>query len=186
MIRGIRLKETLKDGLVRFDGIIRKDSLLLTLGGTYLPFSSVSKLVDPYSVNSIRDGHGDLVENWTEFILNPLKMVLFSTAESIQFNKNHYGLMTTLSHVARLGLMSQPASFFIDPNYSGCITIEIVNFSTNPILLRKGMPIAKVIVFGTQSESHRYYERINQYYGDSKNLMSRFPLEFNFEGDANE
>jgi len=184
VLRGKNLTEAIEIGKIGFDGVIRKDSLLISLGSSCQEHRQTKVPVDPYSIESIEAGSGILMENWNKLVIKPDAFVLLSAKETVRLNEDYYGLLTTLSHTARLGLMVHPSSFFIDPCFSGHLTLEVKNLSPNGIILREGMPVAKLIIVGCQSE-REVREAAHFYYGDSTSLTSLFPKEFNL-GDSND
>ncbi len=182
MIRFLGLRDAFTNGSILFSGTIRKESLLITLGENLQPFSNKEDTaIDPYSESDIRKAYGTLQRNWTRYDLKPQEFVLCSGKEQILLDANHFGLFTTLSHVARLGVMSSPSSFFIDPEFSGHITFELYNFSPCQIRLTQSMPIAKVIIFECQTmvDINKSSKHMNHfYYGKEDELRSLFFREF--------
>ena len=72
------------------------------------------------------------------------KFALGSSIEYFNTPKDWMLLTKNKSSIARKGI---DASFstFIDPGFKGFLTIEIVNFSGNAIMLKTGQPILKVV-----------------------------------------
>ena len=66
--------------------------------------------------------------------------------ENIKLGKLLVGIIGTLSHVARLGVMAHLTSPFVNPGFSGYITLEVFNASPFKIKLSEGMPLAKVMI----------------------------------------
>jgi dCTP deaminase len=162
------------------EGKIRKDSLLITLGDRYQALKK-NVLIDPFDKDSINQAYEPIVDMWESKILDSFEFVLISSKEKIQISNNSYGLISTLSHVARMGLMSQPSSFFIDPGFSGHITIELSNLSPSMVKIYKGMPIAKIILFKCDDlfeEQENSKDKIF-FYGKDSDLMSKYFEEFN-------
>jgi dCTP deaminase len=60
------------------------------------------------------------------------------------------------SSIARHGLIIHSAGF-IDPNFSGQITLELSNMANLPIKLWPGMKIGQICVFRLSSSAHRLY-----------------------------
>ncbi len=121
------------------------------------------------------------MSEWKDYELKAREFILCSSEEFLALDRNHFGLFTTLSHIARLGIQSSPTSFFIDPEFKGHITFELYNFSPNSIKLRRNMPIGKIIVAQcdtqvsteTTSPSTTHF-----YYGSKNHLRSPFYEEF--------
>ncbi|MFZ1291213.1 MAG: hypothetical protein WAR79_14045 [Melioribacteraceae bacterium] len=166
---------------VSYSGTIRKDTLLITLGSE-AQLLRKETVVDPYNKSSVKACYGNKIKNWGTMQINPLSFILFSSRETISLSRNCYGLISTLSHTARLGLMSQPSSFFVDPEFKGYLTLELLNMSLNSIILYEGMPIAKIIFFKCDEKREkptRFNEKPKFYYGKSTDLESKFYSEFN-------
>ncbi len=161
-------------------GSIRHDCLLLTLGNHLQSFRISDHPIDPYDEASVLSAYTEPLTNWEKYILKPFEIILVITNEKIKLTANQYGLITTLSHVARLGLMSTPSSFFIDPNFNGQLTLEIFNQSNNAIILKRNMAIAKTIFYSTQEKSNSdTLISENKFYGEVMNLRSQYFNEFN-------
>jgi dCTP deaminase len=69
---------------------------------------------------------------------------LASTAEVITLPDDIAGRYEGKSSIARLGLASHVTGAFLDPGFSGQVTLELANLSGRPILLRPGMAIGQV------------------------------------------
>lgn len=55
---------------------------------------------------------------------------------------------------------------FIDPGFSGQITLEMTNINRIPILLRPGMRIGQIVFFRMEEEAHAAYGSLgNSYQG---------------------
>jgi len=181
MLLQTELERRLSTGELAFSGQVRKDSLLLTLGEYAQLTSSGSKVIDPYNSQSLGELYGKLITEWDQIELGPHQFFLISSAENLRLDDHHYAFMSTLSHIARIGLMSQPTSFFIDRGYEGHITFEIANLTSHTLLLYRSMPFAKLIIFRTDSLIHDSQNNIsnhNFYYGKPNELQSRFCYEF--------
>lgn len=169
------------NGIVTY-GSIRHDCLLLTLGNYLQPFRISELPIDPYNEKSVLSSYSEPFTKWEEYIINPSEIVLVITNENIKLTTNQYGLISTLSHVARLGLTSTPNSFFIDPNFCGHLTLEIFNQNNNAIILKRNMAFAKAIFFSTQEKSDNdSLASQKKFYGEINNLRSQYFKEFNEE-----
>jgi deoxycytidine triphosphate deaminase len=185
------LERRISTGDIVFTGDLRKDSLLLSLGKYYQPLSRAETIIDPYNLQSSENLYNDLVSDWDQFELKPREFVLFSTAEYLSLGIRHYGLISTLSHIARLGLMAHAASCYVDREFDGYLTFEFVNLTDHSFLLRRNMPVAKLIICETTSPmeaSGNYAVRPLTHYGKPNELKSRFSQEFSLieKGEKNE
>lgn len=176
-----QLEEYLSSKRIEFTGQIRKDSLLLTLGGQAQLLSQESRVIDPYLESSLDQLYGDVVSDWNEIELKPRQFLLCIADEFIRFNGFYIGLISTLSHVARLGLMAHAASFIVDKDFEGHLTFELVNLTPHTFILHRGMPLAKLVIFDTDTLTQNVQEDTFQkeaYYGKVHELRSRFCREF--------
>ena len=175
------IERAIAQGDLAFTGRIRKDSLLLTLGSYAQLLAEDSRLIYPSRLDSLKTMYGDLISTWTEIHLRPQQFVLVATAEHLKLDARHYALLSTLSHIARLGLMAQGGSFVVDRYYDGHLTLEIYNLSPHTIVLYKGMPFAKLSLFECQQIRNGTDKRGCQFpvhYGMPNQLFSQFPVEF--------
>lgn len=185
------LEQALVDGRIHFTGTIRKDSLLLTLGEQIQYFNEKPRIIDPFSFDSINELYGETISNWGYTNLKPNQLILISSAEFVKLDHHHHAFISTLSHVARLGLMSHASSSYVDPCFEGYLTLEIKNLTPHTFILRQGMPIAKLIIIentcpnSTKTEQRATYKK---YYGNADSLRSKFAHEFSLptKGDNDE
>lgn len=79
------------------------------------------------------------------FRLNPGTFVLASTFEVISLPGDVCAQFAGKSSLARLGLGVHVTAGFIDPGFTGQITIELANVNSIPILLHPGMKIGQIV-----------------------------------------
>ena len=80
------------------------------------------------------------------YMISPGEYVIGVTKEKITMPKTHYGSLFGRASMGRLGLQVFCSGGFVDPGFSGYLTLEIFNASKVPIMLRSGMPIAKLTI----------------------------------------
>jgi dCTP deaminase len=90
----------------------------------------------------------ELIETSGEepFILHPGEFVLASTLETITLPEDLAGRLEGKSSLGRLGLLTHSPAGFIDPGFTGTITLELSNVATLPIRLWPGMKIGQLCV----------------------------------------
>lgn len=93
--------------------------------------------VSPDDIESIVVPDGDY------FVLNPGDFILGVTAETISIPRDMVARCEGRSSLGRLGLLIHSTAGFIDPGFSGTITLEISNINTVPIRLFPGMRIGQ-------------------------------------------
>ena len=78
--------------------------------------------------------------------------------------------------LGRLGLLTHSTAGFIDPGFSGHVTLELSNVSTLPIKLWPGMKIGQVCYFQLSSPAEAPYGHggnLNRYQGQRGPTASR-------------
>ena len=78
------------------------------------------------------------VEGEEPFILHPGEFVLGATLEKFMIPNHLAGRLEGKSSLGRLGLLTHSTAGFIDPGFSGHITLELSNTSNLPIALYPG------------------------------------------------
>lgn len=120
--------------------LIQPASVDMTLGDTF-------RTLRNHTVDYI-----DLVERpdltelhvTTEFVLHPGEFALATTRERVIVPRELAAQVNGKSSLGRLGLSIHVTAGFIDPGFSGQITLELSNLLRIPIKLRRGMPIAQI------------------------------------------
>ncbi|MEV7186441.1 dCTP deaminase [Kitasatospora sp. NPDC093102] len=115
------------------------------------------------------------------FILHPGEFVLASTYEVITLPEDVASRLEGKSSLGRLGLLTHSTAGFIDPGFSGHVTLELSNVATLPIKLYPGMKIGQLCLFRLSSPSEHPYgsERYgSRYQGQRGPTPSRSFLNF--------
>jgi dCTP deaminase len=86
------------------------------------------------------------VEEGLPFVLEPLSFALGGTVEVISLNRELAAQVDGKSSLGRMGLFVHCTAGWVDPGFSGSLTMEFFNATTRPILLWPGMPIAQLVV----------------------------------------
>jgi dCTP deaminase len=97
------------------------------------------------------------------FILHPGEFVLGSTYEVISLPDDIASRLEGKSSLGRLGLLTHSTAGFIDPGFSGHVTLELSNVATLPIKLWPGMKIGQLCMFRLTSPAEFPYG--SQQYG---------------------
>ncbi len=116
------------------------------------------------------------VANDEAFILHPGEFVLGATYERISLPDDVAARLEGKSSLGRLGLLTHSTAGFIDPGFSGHVTLELSNVSTLPIKLWPGMKIGQVCYFQLSSPSEHPYGQgpnLNRYQGQRGPTASR-------------
>lgn len=91
------------------------------------------------------------------FILHPGEFVLGSTYEVVSLPDDIAGRLEGKSSLGRLGLLTHSTAGFIDPGFSGHVTLELSNVATLPIMLYPGMKIGQLCLFRLSSPADHPY-----------------------------
>ena len=91
------------------------------------------------------------------FVLHPGEFVLGSTLESVALPDDLAGRLEGKSSLGRLGLLTHSTAGFIDPGFTGHITLELSNVANLPITLWPGMKIGQLCLFRLSSPAEHPY-----------------------------
>ncbi|ANF31856.1 deoxycytidine triphosphate deaminase [Leifsonia xyli] len=115
------------------------------------------------------------------FILHPGEFVLGSTFELVSLPDDVAARLEGKSSLGRLGLLTHSTAGFIDPGFSGHVTLELSNVATLPIKLWPGMKIGQMCFFRLSSAAEKPYgsaEYSSRYQGQRGPTASRSYLNF--------
>ncbi|OYO11866.1 dCTP deaminase [Enemella evansiae] len=115
------------------------------------------------------------------FILHPGEFVLGSTFEVVTLPNDVAARLEGKSSLGRLGLLTHSTAGFIDPGFSGHVTLELSNMATLPIKLWPGMKIGQLCFFQLSSAAeHPYGSQAygSRYQGQRGPTPSRSHLNF--------
>lgn len=91
------------------------------------------------------------------FVLHPGEFVLGSTYEMVSLPDDVAARLEGKSSLGRLGLLTHSTAGFIDPGFSGHVTLELANVATLPIKLYPGMKIGQLCFFRLSSAAENPY-----------------------------
>ncbi len=91
------------------------------------------------------------------FILHPGEFVLGSTHEVVTLPDDIAARVEGKSSLGRLGLLTHATAGFVDPGFSGHVTLELANVATLPIKLYPGMKIGQLCFFRLSSPAEHPY-----------------------------
>ncbi len=110
------------------------------------------------------------------FILHPGEFVLGSTYEVVSLPADIAARVEGKSSLGRLGLLTHATAGFVDPGFSGHVTLELANVATLPIKLWPGMKIGQLCFIRTSSPVENPYgsgQYGNRYQGQRGPTASR-------------
>ena len=91
------------------------------------------------------------------FILHPGEFVLGSTYEVVGLPDDIAARLEGKSSLGRLGLLTHSTAGFIDPGFTGHVTLELANVANLPIKLWPGMKIGQLCFFRLSSPAEHPY-----------------------------
>jgi dCTP deaminase len=91
------------------------------------------------------------------FILHPGEFVLGSTYEVVSLPDDIAARVEGKSSLGRLGLLTHATAGFVDPGFSGHVTLELSNVATLPIMLYPGMKIGQLCFIRLSSPAENPY-----------------------------
>ena len=91
------------------------------------------------------------------FVLHPGEFVLGSTLEVCTLPDDLAGRLEGKSSLGRLGLLTHSTAGFVDPGFSGHITLELSNVANLPITLWPGMKIGQLCLLKLSSTAENPY-----------------------------
>lgn len=97
------------------------------------------------------------VDSTEAFVLHPGEFVLGATFEVVSLPEDVAARLEGKSSLGRLGLLTHSTAGFIDPGFSGHVTLELSNVATLPITLWPGMKIGQLCFFRLTSAAEHPY-----------------------------
>jgi dCTP deaminase len=90
-------------------------------------------------------------------VLHPGEFVLGSTYESVTLPDDVAARLEGKSSLGRLGLLTHSTAGFVDPGFTGHVTLELSNVATLPIKLWPGMKVGQLCFFRLSSPADHPY-----------------------------
>ena len=91
------------------------------------------------------------------FVLHPGEFVLGSTFEVVSLPEDVAARVEGKSSLGRLGLLTHATAGFIDPGFTGHVTLELSNVANLPVTLWPGMKIGQLCFIKMSSASEHPY-----------------------------
>ncbi len=138
-------------GMVQPSSIdVRLDRFFRLFDNHKYPF--IDPAVDQPELTRLVETKGD-----DPLILHPGEFVLGSTYELVTLPDDIAARLEGKSSLGRLGLLTHSTAGFIDPGFSGHVTLELSNVATLPIKLWPGMKIGQLCFFRLTSPAEDPY-----------------------------
>lgn len=136
---------------------IQPASVDVRLGDRFLVFRNHTLAsIDPYAIPAelmqpVR------VDDEHPFILHPGEFVLGSTIERVGMPEDLVARVEGKSSLGRVGLLIHATAGFVDPGFTGQITLELSNVSPLPVKLWPGMRIGQLSFHRLDRPAERAY-----------------------------
>ncbi len=121
------------------------------------------------------------VDDDEPFVLHPGEFVLGATFEQVALGPAVAARLEGKSSLGRLGLLTHSTAGFIDPGFTGHVTLELSNMATLPVKLWPGMKIGQLCFFRLSSPAEHPYGSAqygSRYQGQRGPTPSRSHLNF--------
>lgn len=118
----------------------------------------------------------------TGYLLEPGEFILGSTQEYIGLGPVVAARVEGKSSLARVGLAVHVTGGFIDPGFSGQVTLEITNLFHRPLVIYPGMRIAQIAFHPVMGEVDRPYGETGRYQNQRGPTLSRYTLDEHHAG----
>jgi dCTP deaminase len=147
------IKKALESGRVKIESVrpemfmhIHASSMDLHLGNTFKLYEhSKFAVLDPKRPETFHGHMRQLViPDGESFMVQPGEFVLGVTEEKITVPNDLVVRVEGRSSLGRLGIIVHSTAGFVDPGFSGTITLEISNLNRMPIALYPGMRICQI------------------------------------------
>ncbi len=139
------------------DSLIQPSSIDVRLDNLFRVFNNTRYThIDPAQR---QDDLTTLVEPKVDepFVLHPGEFVLGATLERCALPDDLAGRLEGKSSLGRLGLLTHSTAGFVDPGFSGHITLELSNVANLPITLWPGMKIGQLCLLRLTSPAEHPY-----------------------------
>jgi dCTP deaminase len=111
------------------------------------------------------------------FVIHPGEFVLGATLERVSLPDDVVARIEGKSSLGRLGLIVHATAGFVDPGFTGTLTLEITNLTRIPIILWPGKPIAQLSFMALDRPAERPYghpDLGSHYHGQIAATESRY------------
>ena len=115
------------------------------------------------------------------FILHPGEFVLGQTLERVTLPGDLVARLEGKSSLGRLGLLIHSTAGFVDPGFSGNLTLELSNVANLPITIYEAMPIGQISFMRMDGPVEHPYGSASagsKYQGQGEPTPSRFHENF--------
>jgi dCTP deaminase len=122
------------------------------------------------------------VDEGAPFVIHPGEFVLANTLETITLPDDLVARLDGRSSLGRLGLLVHATAGYVDPGWSGKLTLELSNASQMPIAVYAGMKVCQISFLRLSTSVERPYGSPglgSKYQGQQEPTPSRIHQDFN-------
>ena len=161
MLSDVDIKNALKEKLIEIDPLeesyIQPSSVDLKVGSDFRVFEN-----HKYSHIDPKAEQQDLTTLVTAtkdepFVLHPGEFVLGTTFEKVSLSNKVVARLEGKSSLGRIGLLIHSTAGFVDPGFSGYLTLELSNVANLPIMIYPEMKIGQISFYYLNSPSEATY-----------------------------
>jgi dCTP deaminase len=175
------IRRLVQDGAIAIEpwdpSLVQPASVDLRLGDSFRVFHN-----HRVTAIDLREPPKNLTEEVTigpddPFAIHPGEFVLGRTLEQVRIPDDVVARIEGKSSLGRLGLIVHATAGFVDPGFSGTLTLEITNLTRVPIMLYAGLPIAQLSFMGLDAPAEHPYgsaELGSHYQGQVSATESRY------------
>lgn len=147
--------------------LLNPTSLDIRLGNSFgvIKRSGGCEQVDPKNPLSFRTESRILGDGFFQ-ILKPHGFIIACTLEHISLGPTISAKCMGKSSLGRLGLENSSMAGWVDPGFSGILTLELYNYSENNIRLTPGMKIGQLVFFRHKEAREPYNKKATSKYKD--------------------
>lgn len=141
-------------------------SIDLRLGTDFIELHRLEReTLDPFAKSLEPEAREErvFVPMGDDLILHPGQFILGATLEFLGMPLHLSGEVLNRSSWARMGLIVATA-VFVQPGYSGVLTLELVNMGSVPLRLRPGLRIAQLVVSQLPDKTSVGYGKVSGKY----------------------
>ena len=179
------IREKISQGLIKIEPYheecVQPSSVDVHLSSNFLVFNKVKNAVIDVREKQDRLMERVEIEAGEPFVLHPNEFVLGSTLEKFTMPDEIAGRIEGKSSLGRLGLLIHSTAGYVDPGFSGNLTLELSNVSPLPIKLFSNMKIGQIsfVQMTTPVENPYGSKKLgSKYQGHSEPEQSRFYQDF--------
>lgn len=158
---------------------VRLDRVFRVFRVTHHPYIDVRQPMEDLTEEVVIDGE-------RPFFIHPGEFVLGSTLETVTLPDDIVAQVEGKSSLGRLGLLIHATAGYVDPGWTGKLTLELSNSAKIPIALYYGMRIGQLSFLRMSTPVERPYgspELGSKYQGQAGPTPSRYHLNFERERD---